>query len=210
MSFLGYPIKMSTLARIPLLSPSQVLANTRAKRLSDPGYKIFYSSYFNGFVTDPALMNIPMDDHMAIRGHGVFDTCTLVNGKAYRLDTHLRRFESSAKAARIPIPYNSMMDIRQVILDTFAASGERNGYARFFLSAGVGNYNLLPPPEGSCFYCVVVENKLNNEPIQEYTINTSDVAMKPVLLAQTKTNNYLMNVLLGMESLDRGGSGSGI
>jgi len=203
-------MNLSACGRIPLLNSSQVLANARAKRLSDPGYKIFYSSYFNGFVRDPALMNIPLDDHMVIRGHGVFDTCTLINGKAYRLDTHLQRFESSAQVARIPIPYESMDDIRKVILDAFAASGERNGYARYYLSAGPGDYNLLPAPESSCFYCAVTENKLKYDPIREYTITTSEVSMKRDMLATTKSNNYLMNVLLGMESVDRGGSGSGI
>ena len=35
-------------------------------------------------MTDPALMTIPLDDHMAHRGHAVFDTCTLVDGKVSR------------------------------------------------------------------------------------------------------------------------------
>jgi len=201
---------MSGLSRIPFLNIEQVLKNMRAKRLRDPGYKIFYSSYFNGFVTDPALMNIPMDDHMVVRGHGVFDTCTLINGKAYRLDTHLRRFEKSAKAARIPIPYKSIKEVREVILDTCAASGSLNGFVRYYLTAGTGNYGWLPNTDGSCFYCIIHENNAITNPLREYTISTTEVPMKQGLLAQTKSNNYLMNVLLAMESVDRGGTGLAI
>ena len=37
------------------------------------------------------------------RGHGVFDTAILVEGKLYMLDRHLQRFATSAEKAR-PIP----------------------------------------------------------------------------------------------------------
>jgi len=201
---------MSALSKIPFLSTPQALINMRKMRLSDPGYKIFYSSCLKGFVTDPALMTIPMDDHMVVRGHGVFDTCTLINGRAYRLDTHLRRFEKSASAARIPLPYKSIKDVREIILDTCAASGSRDGCVRYYLTAGMGNYGWLPNTDGSCFYCVIIENKMDYSPIREYTVNTADIPMKPGLLAKTKSNNYLMNVLLAMESADRGGAGYGI
>jgi len=201
---------MSALSKIPFLSTPQALINMRRMRLSDPGYKIFYSSCLKGFVTDPALMTIPMDDHVVVRGHAVFDTCTLMKGRAYRLDTHLRRFEKSARAARIPLPYKSINQVREIILDTCAASGSRNGDVRFYLTAGFGNYGWLPHTDESCFYCVITEKNMDHNPIREYTVNTADIAMKPGLLAKTKSTNYLMNVLLAMESEDRGGAGYGI
>lgn len=39
-----------------------------------------YSSIFGGITTDPAVMVIPMDDHMVHRGHGVFDTAAIMDG----------------------------------------------------------------------------------------------------------------------------------
>lgn len=43
-------------------------------------YRAMYSSFFDGITLDPALMMIPIDDHMVHRGHGVFDTTMLFNG----------------------------------------------------------------------------------------------------------------------------------
>jgi hypothetical protein len=50
-----------------------------------------YSSVLGGIVTDPALMVLPLDDHMVHRGHAVFDTATLTHGMLYQLDPHLDR-----------------------------------------------------------------------------------------------------------------------
>ena len=59
-------------------------------------YRAFYSSELGGIVTDPALMVVPIDDHMVHRGHAVFDTAILVEGQLYELDSHLDRFLRSA------------------------------------------------------------------------------------------------------------------
>lgn len=43
-------------------------------------YPAMYSSIFGGITLDPAIMVIPIDDHMVHRGHGVFDTAMLMDG----------------------------------------------------------------------------------------------------------------------------------
>ena len=43
-------------------------------------YKAMYSSILGGITTDPAMMHIPLDDHMVHRGHGVFDTALIFKG----------------------------------------------------------------------------------------------------------------------------------
>lgn len=43
-------------------------------------YPVMYSSIFGGIILDPAMMVIPMDDHMVHRGHGVFDTAIILDG----------------------------------------------------------------------------------------------------------------------------------
>ena len=40
-------------------------------------YLAFYSSRLGGITLDPALMVVPMDDHLVHRGHAVFDTATM-------------------------------------------------------------------------------------------------------------------------------------
>lgn len=43
-------------------------------------FSAMYSSVVGGITTDPAAMVLPLDDHMVHRGHGVFDTATIING----------------------------------------------------------------------------------------------------------------------------------
>ena len=43
-------------------------------------YPAMYSSIYGGIILDPAMMVIPIDDHMVHRGHGVFDTAIIFNG----------------------------------------------------------------------------------------------------------------------------------
>src|SRR5262245_64010805 len=100
-----------------------------------------YSSVLGGIVTDPAFMVLPLDDHMVHRGHAVFDTATLTQGMLYQLDPHLDRLLRSAELARIPLPF-SREQLRQIILETAAASGKSDGSVRYWLSAGPGGFVL--------------------------------------------------------------------
>ena len=44
---------------------------------AEDNYLAFYSSRLGGITLDPALMVVPMDDHLVHRGHAVFDTATM-------------------------------------------------------------------------------------------------------------------------------------
>ncbi|CAN6441639.1 unnamed protein product [Victoria cruziana] len=69
---------------VPLLSSREVidgLKENQWNRKSKQQFLAMYSSIFGGITTDPAVMVIPMDDHMVHRGHGVFDTATIVDGE---------------------------------------------------------------------------------------------------------------------------------
>ena len=97
----------------------------------------FYSSVLGGIVTDPALMTVPMDEHMVHRGHAVFDTCNISQGQCYGLDFHLDRLLRSAGLARIHPSYTKE-ELRQIILSTVAASQQRDGiFVRFWMTAGM-------------------------------------------------------------------------
>ena len=52
-------------------------------------YLAQYSSQVGGIVTDPALWNVPADDHMVHRGDAVFEVFKCVDGRAYCLGDHL-------------------------------------------------------------------------------------------------------------------------
>src|SRR5215213_9601318 len=90
---------------IQVLTADETLARLQALRTRQPvKYAAFYSSQLGGIVTDPALMVIPFDDHMVHRGHGIFDTAAIVDGKIYDLEAHLDRFLKSAERSKLKLP----------------------------------------------------------------------------------------------------------
>ncbi|MBI4524952.1 MAG: D-amino-acid transaminase [Deltaproteobacteria bacterium] len=193
--------------KTPVFNSEEAMAQLR--RSTHPGSAHFYAMYsslFGGIITDPALMVLPLDDHMVHRGHGVFDTATLVNGMLYQLDQHLERFLRSAKMARISLPFPAER-LRQIILDTAAASGRRDGSVRYWLSAGPGGFGLSSAEcVGSSFYVMVFRQE--GYPESFYTrgvkVITSTVPIKPPFFARVKSTNYLPNVLVLLEAKERG------
>src|SRR5215212_11640288 len=98
-----------------MLTDGDVLAGLRDLRSKQPvEYTAFYSSQLNGVITDPALMVIPFDDHIVHRGHGIFDTAAIVDGKIYDLDAHLDRFLRSAERSKLRLS-GSRETMRDVI-----------------------------------------------------------------------------------------------
>ena len=165
-----------------------------------------YSSVLGGIVTDPALMVLPLDDHMVHRGHAVFDTATLTHGMLYQLDPHLDRLLKSAGGARISLPF-PREQLRQVILETAAASRQREGSVRYWLSAGPGGYGIGPAEcVGSSFYVIVFKPEPYPERYYQQGVKlvTSQIPIKPPLFARIKSTNYLPNVLVVLEAKDRG------
>src|SRR6476469_399163 len=112
---------------IQVLTADEVLARFQQLRARQPvNYWAFYSSQLKGIVTDPALMVIPFDDHIVHRGHGIFDTAAIVAGQIYDLDAHLDRFLSSADRSKLRLA-GSREEMRDIIIQTTAASGRRDG-----------------------------------------------------------------------------------
>jgi len=195
------------MAKTPFFTSDEAIAILR-RSVHDKAANFYamYSSLFGGIVTDPALMVVPLDDHMVHRGHAVFDTATLTNGMLYQLDPHLDRLIKSAEGARIALPFPRER-LRQIILDTAAASRRREGSVRYWLSAGPGGYGLGPAEcVGSTFYVIIFKQEAYPESYYRQGIKlvTSEVPIKPPLFARIKSTNYLPNVLVVVEAKDRG------
>src|ERR1043166_5155517 len=127
-------MNMSNTTRTPvLIAPDAIQRLQAGVHAKAQNFYAMYSSVLGGIVTDPALMVLPLDDHMVHRGHAVFDTATLTHGMLYQLDPHLDRLLRSAESARIPIPV-SREQLRQIIMDTAGASRQPEGSGRYLLS----------------------------------------------------------------------------
>jgi 4-amino-4-deoxychorismate lyase len=198
---------MTSTTRTPIFSSDDSLRRLRQSvHPKANNFYAMYSSVLGGIVTDPAMMVLPLDDHMVHRGHAVFDTATLTHGMLYQLDPHLDRLLGSAEGARIALPF-PREQLRQIILDTAAASRQREGSVRYWLSAGPGGFALGPGEcVGSSFYVIVFKQEAYPESYYTEGIKliTSQVPIKPPLFARIKSTNYLPNVLVVLEAKDRG------
>ena len=192
---------------LQMLGADEVLGNLRALRARQPvKFSAFYSSQLGGIVTDPALMVIPFDDHMVHRGHGIFDTAGLVNGRIYDLEAHLDRFLGSAERSKLKL-FGSREEMRDIIIRTTAASGLRDGAIRYWLSSGPGSLELSPAAGAEPGFFVMIFGGLSY-PARWYTdglrVMTTTYPIKPPLYAITKATNYLPNVLMQMEAKEAG------
>ena len=197
----------ATTTPLPLLDTDHALSALRALRSRQPvKYAAFYSSQLGGIVTDPALMVIPFDDHMVHRGHGIFDTAAIVNGRIYDLEAHLDRFLGSAERSKLRL-FGSREEMRQIIIRTTAVSGLRDGAIRYWLSSGPGSLELSPAAGAEPGFFVMIFGGLSY-PARWYTeglrVMTTTYPIKPPLYAITKATNYLPNVLMQMEAKEAG------
>ncbi|CAA6665778.1 unnamed protein product [Spirodela intermedia] len=190
--------------RVPVYSASEVLEQARRKlssgRRRRQPYPAMYSSFFGGITLEPALMVIPIDDHMVHRGHGVFDTALIMNGYAppdWSLQVPVRARCSSGPAIEVRIegedlPPFPRATLRSILIQLTAASKCEKGCLRFWLSAGPGDFLLSPAgcPEPG-FYAVVVDEDFQ-QPREGVKVITST------------TVNYLPNVLSAMEAEEQG------
>jgi len=198
---------MTVTNTIQILDASEVVARLAALRSRQAvKYWAFYSSQFGGIVTDPALMVIPFDDHMVHRGHGIFDTAGLVEGKIYDLDAHLYRFILSAARSKLRLP-GSREEMRDIIVKTAAVSGRKDGSIRYWISSGPGSLELSPAAGAEPGLFVMVFAGLSY-PERWYTeglrVMTTTYPIKAPLYAITKATNYLPNVLMQMEAKEAG------
>ena len=187
---------------------AEVLERLRALRSRQPvKYTAFYSSQLGGIVTDPALMVIPFDDHMVHRGHGIFDTAGIVNGKIYDLEAHLDRFlqvrralEAEAAVARATRCATSSSGPRRPAAGATARSV--TGCRR-----APGSLDLTPVAGADPGFFVMIFPGLvypERWKTEGVRVMTTTYPIKPPLYAITKTTNYLPNVLMQMEAKEKG------
>jgi 4-amino-4-deoxychorismate lyase len=97
--------------------------------------------------------------------------------------------------------------MRDIIVRTTAASGQRTGSIRYWASAGPGSLGLTPAAGAEPGFFVMISAGLGY-PDTWYTqglrMMTTTYPIKPPLYAVTKSVNYLPNVLMQMEALEHG------
>ncbi len=192
---------------LPVLSFDQII--DRLLSMRQPyfsKYLAVYSSWYGGIITDPALMMLPLDDHMVHRGDGVFEVCKCTGWNIYALGRHLDRMKCSMAASFLEPPVTDER-ITDIVCQTVRAGNTGDCLVRLFVSRGPGSFSANPyDTVGSQIYVIVAAR----EPVapEKYEkgvkLVTSGIPLKNNYFATMKNCNYLPNVLMKKEAVDRG------
>jgi len=165
-----------------------------------------YSSLTDGITTDPALMSVPVDDHLTHRGDGVFESLKCVDGSLYNLRAHLIRLAKSCEGIGMEPPC-PQAELEQIVCDTIQAGGRRDCLVRVLVSRGTGTMGIDPAQcNGPALYVTVYRYsaRIKDGKLKPARVALSTVPIKPPELATIKTCNYLPNVLMKLEANRRG------
>lgn len=192
--------------KTPIIDDETVFKKmTALKNNYNEEYYAFYSSWFGGIVKNPGLMLLPIDDHIVHRGDGVFDAMKAVGRSVYLLEEHLQRLFNSAEKVALKSPLD-IHQLKDVILATLKAANRKEAMIRIFLSRGPGSFSVSPYDSIAPQIYVIV-TRLTVPAAEKYAhgvvIGKSIIPVKPSWMAQTKSCNYLPNVLMKKEAIDR-------
>eukprot|EP00965_Chrysotila_dentata_P261201 6214174-Pleurochrysis_carterae.AAC.4 len=153
-------------------------------------------------------MSVPIDDHIIVRGHAVFDTASLCAGRLYRLQIHLRRLIDSAAKARLKLPFGpdtnaNIERMTQIICATCLASGQKGANVRYWLTAGPGNLGVTPSGCVPSFYVLVFaalpfDKSWSMSGIREATVPESEPCISRALVFKQRRRHRKSDVRLGV------------
>jgi branched-chain amino acid aminotransferase len=164
--------------------------------------------WIDGRVVEAAEARIPVTDHGLLYGDGLFEGMRVYGGRVFRLDDHLARFATGAKALALELP-GGIARVREIVLETVRAHGAPEAYIRLLATRGVGALGVDPT---SCreprILCLVDQVALYPQEKLRRGIDLVTVSLRrpppDVLDPRVKSLNYLNNVLAKLEARQRG------
>jgi len=91
-----------------------------------------------------AEARIPIIDTGFLRSDITYDVVAVWNGKFFRLEDHLDRFEKGWKRMRMKPDINKE-EIREILFECVRRSGIRNAYVEMILSRGIAEHGIRDP-----------------------------------------------------------------
>jgi branched-chain amino acid aminotransferase len=165
-------------------------------------YACFSTLWGNRIATDPALMQIPLDDHMVHRADGLFETMRVDDGAMYRWDAHFTRLAAGAEAVRIPLPWGKD-EMAEIMAEVLRRGGKRDALIRLFVSRGGGGHTANRSEcAGPRLWILAVRrapNFMDAHPEGAKAV-TSTVPVKQGFFARVKSVGYLPNALMAEEA----------
>jgi len=184
--------------KIPLVNDFKEWAANVSSHGNQKNFYSMYSSWSRSIVTNPLLMNVPIDDHLVHRGDGVFEAFKCVEGRIYLLREHLARLQKSMEMVKLVPPFK-IEELEDIIKQTCKASGQKDILVRTYVSRGPGGFGVDPKESvGSQFYVVCTALKLLSEEIYLNGVKAciEEHFVKDGVWSQIKSCNYLPNVMM--------------
>lgn len=169
-------------------------------------YLGFYSSWLGGYFREPAGMLLPMDDHGFHRGDGVFEAARLVDRAYFDLREHLLRLKNSATAIGMELP-KSLDEIEKICVELARRTVADNAILRLYVTRGPGGFSPNPREVvGHQIYAALTSWTPAKAELYEKGCSAmiSTVVAKEAFWAKIKSCNYLQNVLMKKEALEKG------
>jgi branched-chain amino acid aminotransferase len=167
-----------------------------------------FQVYIDGQLYAKEDAKISVYDHGLLYGDGVFEGIRSYGGKVFRMEAHLDRLWSSAKAILLTIPI-SREEMATAIEKTLAVNGIQDGYIRVVVTRGIGTLGLDP---NRCSrpnviiitdYFALYPEELYRKGLEIVTVSVQrnhPAALSP----RIKSLNYLNNILAKIEGQQAG------
>lgn len=182
-------------------------ANLRRREMAHwKNYLGFYSSYLGGYFREPWAMLMPIDDHGFHRGDGVFEAVR-IHARAYiDLEAHLKRIERSAAAIGM-MPPKSRAEMAAIVLELARRTNADTGILRLYITRGPGGFSPNPAEvTGHQIYAAITAMRPPDPKLYADGCRAmfATIPAKEPFWSQIKSCNYLQNVLMKMETVQKG------
>ncbi len=170
--------------------------------------------WIDGNITPLEEAFVPVTDHAYLYGDGIFEGIRFYNGKVFKLDEHLARLYEGINYLDYHMEY-SQEELKKIILETCAASGEKDGYIRVNVTRGTGlgldpkHINLKPR-------VMVFVTTISLYPPELYAKGLDVITTSYRVIPSDSLNprlkcigRYAANILAKMEA-NRAGAGEGL
>jgi branched-chain amino acid aminotransferase len=164
--------------------------------------------WIDGGICELEEARIPVTDHGLLYGDGLFEGIRIRGRRVFRLDAHMARLASGARALALTVPGGTAA-IREIVLETARAHDADEAYVRLIVTRGVGALGVDPT---TCLdprvICIVDDVHIYSEEklSQGLDLVTSSWRRPPadVLDPRVKSLNYLNNVMAKLEARQAG------
>ena len=150
-------------------------------------------------LVSPNQPAIRADDEALLRGRAAFETLRVYGGRPFRLDAHLERLESSARAIGLPVPDSgALAELATLVLPQ---AGEADAVLRFVWTAGP----VEGPPAGLALLSEVPPwiDEVRARGARAVSLLGVRAAV-PWLLPGVKSTSYAVNMAAEAEAKRRG------